>query len=240
VLFDSRITIFVGHFGSGKTEIAVNSAISLARRGDEVALVDLDIVKPYFRSRSARDEVTAEGVKLVAPEGEHFYADLPIIVPQVRDITRQSRGKVIMDAGGDDTGARVLGSLADVVKPAEISHLLVLNFRRPFTETVDAALKMLEEIEASSRLRVTGFVANTHLMGETTLDLVQGGLDLARETARRADRPIVAVAALESLAPALEATRPGVPVITLTRRIKPAFGAEPLRPRIIGPVFALR
>lgn len=239
MLFDSRITIFVGHFGSGKTEIAVNSAITLARLGDEVALVDLDIVKPYFRSRSARDEVVAEGVRLVAPEGEHFHADLPIIVPQVRDITRQGRGKVIMDAGGDDTGARVLGSLADVVTPAEISHLLVLNFRRPFTETVDAALKMLDEIEASSRLRVTGFVSNTHLMAETTLPLVQSGLELARETARRAGRPVVAIAALEGLVPDLEASAPGVPVIRLTRRIKPPFATE-LRSPIIGPVFALR
>jgi len=238
VLFDSRITIFVGHFGSGKTEIAVNSAIDLARRGHEVALVDLDIVKPYFRSRSARDEVTAEGVKLIAPEGEHFYADLPIIVPQVRDITRQSRGKVIMDAGGDDTGARVLGSLADVVRPSEIAHLLVLNFRRPFTETVDAALRMLDEIEASSRQRVTGFVSNTHLMGETTPDLVRAGLDLARETARRAGRPVVAVACLEGLAGEVAASEPELPVIPLTRRIKPPF--EPLRTHAVGPVFALR
>lgn len=240
MLFDKRITIFVGHFGSGKTEIAVNASLALAASGDSVALVDLDVVKPYFRSRAARDVVTAAGVRLVVPEGDKFHADLPIIVPQVRDVVRHSRGKVVMDAGGDDTGARVLGSLSDVIRPAEVDHLLVLNFRRPFTENVDAALKMTAEIEASSRLAVNGFVANTHLMGETTLALIEDGYALAAETARRAGKPLVAVAVEKSFADAVEAHGWGLPVIRLERRIKPDFDTVPQRPRSVGPLFANR
>jgi RecA/RadA recombinase len=239
LLYDSRITIFVGHFGSGKTEIAVNSALALAARGDPVALVDLDVVKPYFRSRAAREVVTAAGVRLIVPEGEHFHADLPILVPQVRAVVRESRGKVLMDAGGDDTGARVLGSLADVIRPDDVDHLVVLNFRRPFTETVDAALGMIAAIEASSRLRVTGFVSNTHLLAETTLALIEDGLALARETARRAGRPLVAVAAEERFAADLAPRAGGLPVIRLTRHIRTPFD-EPPRPRQVGPIFVGR
>jgi hypothetical protein len=239
VLYDKRITIFVGHFGSGKTEIAVNASLALAAAGDSVALVDLDIVKPYFRTRAAREVVLAAGVRLIVPEGEYFSADLPIIVPQVRDIMRQSRGKVVMDCGGDDSGARVLGSLSDVIRPAEIEHVAVLNFRRPFTETVDAALEMTAQIEASSRLAVTGFVANTHLMGETTLEIIEHGLELARETARRAGRPLLAVATEVSFVDAVKAKGWGLPVLGLVRQIRPAF--DPLeRPRTVGPLFATR
>lgn len=239
MLFDRRITIFVGHFGSGKTEIAVNAALRLARERATVALVDLDIVKPYFRSRAARDVVRAAGVQLIVPEGEHFHADLPIIVPQIRTLLRAGDGKVLMDAGGDDTGARVLGSLADVIRPSEVEHLLVLNFRRPFTETVDAALAMLAEIETSSRLRVTGLIANTHLMADTTLALVEEGFALARETAERSRLPLVAVAAEQSLAGALAEKGWDLPVLALTRQIRPPF-AEPPRPPPVGPLFASR
>ncbi len=239
MLFDRRITIFVGHFGSGKTEIAVNSAIGLATAGTPVALVDIDVIKPMFRTRTARDELAAAGVKLIVPEGEHFHADLPIIVPQVRSMVRESTGKVLMDAGGDDKGARVLGSLSDVVKPDDIDHLLVVNFRRPFSETVELALEMLAAIETSSRLRVTGLIANTHLMNETTLDIVEDGVALARETARRAGRPLVAAAAVERFADDLAARCPDVPVIRITPRIRAPFDQQP-RPRRIGPLFALR
>lgn len=236
MLFGRRITIFVGHFGSGKTEIAVNSALSLAAAKTPVALVDLDIVKPYFRSRSAREVMTAAGVTLIAPEGERFYADLPIIVPQIRSAVRGGSGKLLMDAGGDDTGARVLGSLKDVIRPDEVDHLLVLNFRRPFNETVDAALRMLAEIETSSRLRVTGLISNTHLMAETTLELIEEGLGLARETAERAGLPLVALGAEERFVP--EAEELGLPVVALRRQIRPDFD-EPSRPRTMGPLFVM-
>ena len=108
-MFSRQVTVLVGHFGSGKTEIALNGALDLAAAGETVTLADLDVVKPYFRSRSARHILAAEGVNLIAPQGELVHADLPIIVPQVRDALRRPRGKTILDIGGDGTGARVLG-----------------------------------------------------------------------------------------------------------------------------------
>ena len=110
MVFQRRVTLLVGHFGSGKTEIALNSAMDLASRGTPVTMADLDVVKPYFRTRSARALLHEAGIELLAPEGDNIHADLPIIVPQIRSHLRQSSRRLIIDVGGDDVGARVLGS----------------------------------------------------------------------------------------------------------------------------------
>jgi hypothetical protein len=237
-VFTRRVTIFVGHFGSGKTEIALNAALRAAEGGAAVALVDLDIVKPYFRSRSARAFMAAAGVRVVAPEGDHIHADLPIIVPQIRTLLRDAQRRVIFDVGGDDTGARALGSLADVVPRAETDHLLVLNFRRPFTETVEAAVEMVREIEAAARLPVSGLISNTHLMGETTAAVVLEGYRLADETARRLGIPLMAVGADEATRQLLHEEELSCPVFALRRLIRPPFESRRYRPTI-GPLFAL-
>lgn len=132
-MYRKRVTVFVGHFGSGKTEIALNGALDLAAAGERVVVADLDVVKPYFRSRSARAILSDAGIELLAPTGANIHSDLPIIVPQIRSRLRDSNRRLIMDVGGDDIGARVLGSLADVVPLDDTDCLLVLNFRRPST-----------------------------------------------------------------------------------------------------------
>jgi Mrp family chromosome partitioning ATPase len=237
-LLTRRITVFVGSFGSGKTEIAVNLALSLASSGERAVLADLDFVKPYFRSRSAREFMEAAGVHLVVPHGEHYHADLPILLPEVRTRAADGTSKLLLDVGGDDTGARVLGALSDVLSPAEADVYFVVNFRRPFTETPEQALKMVRDIEAVARLRATGVVSNTHLMSETTPALVREGHALARETARLAGVPLVAVGVEETLRAALDEAELGCPVWTLRRIIRPPF-EEPPRPRRTGPVFVL-
>ena len=104
-MYRKRVTVFVGHFGSGKTEIALNGALEIAATGVPVTLADLDVVKPYFRSRSARAILDEAGIELLAPTGENVHADLPIIVPQIRSHLWQNTRRLIMDVGGDDVGA---------------------------------------------------------------------------------------------------------------------------------------
>ncbi len=237
-MFRKRVTVFVGHFGSGKTEIALNGALDLAAAGHRVTLADLDVVKPYFRSRSARAMLFENGVELLAPTGANVHADLPIIVPQIRSHLRDGDRQLIMDVGGDDVGARVLGSLADVVPVDDTDCLLVLNFRRPSTPDPERAVAMIREIEAVGRLAVTGLVSNTHLMGETTAGVVLEGYRMAVETSVAVDVPLVAVTVLGQHAFELDDGELQCPLVRLRRIVIPPVEHE--RPaRTVGPLFVV-
>lgn len=238
-MFRQRVNVFVGHFGSGKTEVALNVAIQMAAAGKRVALVDLDVVKPYFRSRSARDLLLEAGVELVAPEGDDLLADIPIVAPRVRSLCRDGVTHVVMDAGGDDTGARALGSLSDVLDDETLAVTLVLNFRRPFTPDVAAAVVMAREIEAAARVKVTGVVSNTHLMGQTTASVILEGASLAAKTAAELCVPLLAVAVEDRMFEAVkDAALPG-PVLLLHRFVQPPFDQEGYKVPKSGPLFKL-
>jgi hypothetical protein len=231
------VLILVGHFGSGKTEIAVNLALALAAAppGAEappapVNLVDLDLVKPYFRCRLARDAVTPRGVRLVAPDGELSYADLPILLPEIAGLLGQPGQRSVLDVGGDDSGARVLGALGDAIPADRHELLLVVNARRPSTYDLESTLQVLGEIEGAARLRVTGLISNTHLMGETTAAEVAEGLALCRAVAERSGRPVRFACAEAPLAATLPEL--GVPLLPLRRYILPPFLARPMRTRL--------
>jgi hypothetical protein len=237
-LFDRRVTLLVGHFGSGKTEIALNGALDMAAKGSTVTLADLDIVKPYFRSRSARAVLAAAGIRLLAPTGENVHADLPIIVPQIRQALRDPHCRLIADVGGDDTGARVLGSLSDVVPSEETHCLVVLNFRRPSTPNPTEAVVMVRAIETVARLPVTGLVSNTHLMGETTTDVVLDGYRMAMEAAGVLDLPLVAITVDEDTAHGISEAELDCPLLVLRRLVLPPF-EQTREQRTSGPLFVV-
>lgn len=229
----------VGPFGSGKSEIALNMALALAGEGGgRVALMDLDLVKPFLRARAARQWLQERGVEVVAPAGDNAFADLPILLPRVRTLLHDPGARVVADVGGDEAGARVLGSLADAIPVAETALLLVLNFRRPFAETVDQAVDMARAIEATSRLRLTGVVSNTHLKQETTPEVVREGYDLAMRTAGRLGVPMVAVAAEEAVADQLDPEAFSCPIVRLRGFLRLPFEGGP-SVRTSGPLFVL-
>jgi len=237
-MYQRRVTIFVGHFGSGKTEIALNGALDLAAAGLRVTLADLDVVKPYFRSRSARAILADAGVELLAPTGANVHADLPIIVPQIRSSLRDERRRLIMDVGGDDVGARVLGSLSDVIPLDDTECLLVLNFRRPSTPNPQTAVAMVREIEAVGRVPVSGLISNTHLMDETTPEVVLDGYRLALETARLVEAPLVAMTVQDDIAAVLAGEELECPIVSLRRIVAPPFAQTP-ELRTTGPLFVV-
>ena len=232
------VVILVGHFGSGKSEIALNLALGFRARGEDVSIVDLDVVKPYFRCRQAREELHARGIRLVAPEGEHAHADLPIILPAIRHLLQRPTGRVLMDVGGDPVGARALGSLSDAVVPPSTELLVVLNFLRPYTETVDEAVEMVRAIEAAARLKATGVVSNTHLLSETTPAVVLEGLQMAEEVAARLRLPVVAAVADRPTARGLAGRTLPRPLLVLERLIRPPFEGT-RQQRKVGPLFVL-
>ncbi len=238
VPFSRRVTILAGHFGSGKTEIAVNAALALAEGATPVSVVDLDVVKPYFRTRSAREFFEEAGVDLVSPCGELAASDLPIILPAVRERLMERGRRVVLDAGGDDMGVRALSSVLDAVPAAETDFLCVLNFRRPFTPDPASAVEMLRKIEAAARLRFTGLVSNTHLMRETTPEIVREGYAMAGEVSAAVGLPVVMQAVEESTSFGLRAEEFGCPLFVLNRVVKPPFEEKP-RQRETGPLFKL-
>jgi hypothetical protein len=219
------VTVLVGHFGAGKTEIAVNLAFGLRERRADVTLVDLDLVKPYFRSRLAHDDLVARGIDLVTPTSEYFQADLPIVVPGVRAAVAEAaagRRRVVVDVGGADVGARVLGSIPGFNDPDTADILFVVNGNRPFAETPAAVIAMLREVETSAKLKVNGLVANTHLIDETTTEIVREGIELATEVGRATGLPVRFCAVLGRLAGlSIDQVAGEVPVLPIDRYITP-------------------
>ena len=217
-----RIVLIVGNYGSGKTEVAVNLAIRLVEQR-KVSIADLDIVNPYFRCREARKEMEGYGIRVINPEGEFQAADLPIVLPELRGVIQSGEGTAIFDVGGDDVGARVLSSLADVFEARRYIMLQVLNAKRPFTETAAGCLKIRREIEDASRLRITGLVSNTHLMEETDASTVLEGLRLTREVGESAGLPVAFVTANENLRSVLDEENVGCPILWIKRRMLPPW-----------------
>ena len=231
------ITILVGHFGSGKTEIAVNLALAWRNRGAGVTLVDLDLVKPYFRCRLAKDELEARGIRLVAPAGDLFYADLPMLVPEARTATGDGAGRedrVIFDVGGSDLGARVLGSISGLLDRQTTDLLFVVNANRPFAGDLASLRAMLRKVQTTARLEVTGLVANTHLMQETTPETVRAGIRAARELEAATGIPLRFCAMLKELARTFdgpERVADGLSVLAMERHILAPFAPQPFGAR---------
>ena len=227
------VTILVGHAGSGKTEIAVNLAFGLRNRGTEVTLVDLDLVKPYLRCRLAKENLDVRGIRLVAPAGDRFYADLPVLVPEARTAVRDGAGRhrwLIFDVGGADRGARALGSISGLLDRRSTEVLFVVNARRPLAEETHSLRRMLDRVQAAARLDVTGLVANTHLMDETTPDTVREGIRAARTLEAMTDVPLKFCAMERRLAEVFGGAGESVervPILAMERHIVAPFDRIP-------------
>ena len=163
-----RITLFAGHYGSGKTNIAVNYALYLKQAGKDVVIADLDIVNPYFRTRDSINELTQAGVRLISSEFASSNVDLPALPQDVYSILDNRDESAIMDIGGDDRGAYALGRYADSIKDEnDYEMLFVFNKFRPLTPTAEEALEIMREIEVACKINFTAIVNNSNL-GELT------------------------------------------------------------------------
>lgn len=195
------IYIFAGHLGSGKSEIAINFALSQMKNGNvKPYIIDLDIIKPYFRSRMVRNLLISSGIEIILPEGDRVYADLPILMPQVKSLIQQGGNFLIFDVAGDPEGARVLSIFSEDIKKRGYNFYLVINIKRPKTEDIEGNLKMLKEIEENSKLTVNGIISNTHLMDETTPEVVLEGYEMAKKISKEKNLPIWKVVMTKKIA----------------------------------------
>ena len=173
-----RLTLFAGHYGSGKTNIAVNYALHLAKDGKPVCIADLDIVNPYFRTKDSEKELTAAGIELISPQFANSNVDLPALPAESYRLVQDKSIYGIMDIGGDDRGAYALGRFAPMIlEEGNYRMAFVANCYRPLTRTPEDALEIMKEIESACGLKFTCLVNNSNLGPETTPETILDSLD---------------------------------------------------------------
>ena len=186
---ERRVTIVCGHYGTGKTNLSINLALDCARRGEDVSLVDLDVVNPYFRSADYADVLTENDVRVVGPNFANTNLDTPSLPAAVRSTIAEG-SRVIVDVGGDDAGATALGVYYRTLTEAEPDVVYVVNRYRSMTTHADEAVQILAEIEAMSHLKATCVANNSHLKRETTEATILDSMGFAEEVASATGLPL--------------------------------------------------
>ena len=168
-----RLHLFCGHYGSGKTNLAVNFALHLQKQGYSVSIADIDIVNPYFRTKDSEKELEAAGVRVISLPFANTNVDLPALPAEVYSLVQDHSRFAVFDIGGDDRGAYALGRyVPDIQAEGSCEMYFVVNFYRPLTQTAEAAMTVLREIEAACGLNFTAVINNSNLGADTTVKTV--------------------------------------------------------------------
>lgn len=211
------MTLFAGHYGSGKTNIAVNYAEYLKGCGHEVTIADLDIVNPYFRTKDSTKRLSEKGIELISPEYANSNVDLPALPSSIYGLVEFKNRYAVMDIGGDDRGAYALGRFAPyILGENDYEMIFVANFCRPLTTTPEEALEVMREIESAGGIPFTGIVNNTNLGRETDAETILGSVEKAEKLSRLSGLPILFTSAEMGVAEKLDI--PDVFPMTLQKR----------------------
>lgn len=196
-----RLTLFAGHYGSGKTNIAVNYALLLASEGKKVCIADLDIVNPYFRTKDSAKELEAAGIDLISPQFANSNVDLPALPAEAYRLVTDKQTYGIMDIGGDDRGAYALGRyVPSILEENNYRMVFVANCYRPLTRTPEEALEVMREIEEACKLRFTDIINNSNLGPETTTETVIHSQAYMETLSKLSGLPIFATTAVAEVA----------------------------------------
>ena len=201
-----RLTILCGHYGSGKTNVAVNLAYALRKQHERVTIADLDIVNPYFRTKDSSEDFAARGIDLICSEYANSNVDIPALPPEMYAITDDTARTVVLDIGGDDRGALALGRLSPQIKAENnYSMLMVINRYRPLTPDAPSTLEVMREIETACGIPFTGLINNSNLGVETTAQDVLDSMAYAHAVEELTGVPLVLTTAREDLCGELSA-----------------------------------
>ena len=188
---DRRLRIITGHYGSGKTEFAVNYVKKLRESVDgRVAIADLDIVNVYFRSREKKEELEEKGIQVIASNLDTAVADVPAVSGAMTMPVINKEYQYVVDLGGNDVGTLVLGRIKPLLDHAEADFFMVVNAYRPNTSTPEGIIEQMENLEYAAGLKVTGFINNTNLVRETTAECLLHGDEVLKEVTKRTGVPV--------------------------------------------------
>lgn len=197
---DRRIRIITGHYGSGKTEFAVNYVTKLRESVEgKVAIADLDIVNVYFRSREKKEELEEKDIRVIASNLDTAVADVPAVSGAMTMPVTNKEYQYVIDLGGNDVGTLVLGRIKPLLDHSETDFFMVVNTYRPNTATPEGVIEQMEILEYASGLKVTGFINNTNLVRETNAECLRHGDEVLREVTKRTGVPVKYVSYVEEL-----------------------------------------
>lgn len=187
-----RLTLLCGHYGSGKTNVAVNIAFDLKKHYNNVCIADLDIVNPYFRAKDSLADFEQKGIRLICSEYANSNVDIPALPADIYTITADKTMQCVLDIGGDDRGALALGRIREeILNENDYEMLMVINRFRPLTPDADSTLEIMKEIETAAKIKFTGLVNNSNLGEFTTKEDVLGSVAYAEEVSKKSGIPVV-------------------------------------------------
>lgn len=186
--FDKRINIITGHYGTGKTNIAVNMAFDLKKQGFDVIIADLDIVNPYYRSADFKTELENSGIKVLTTNFANTNLDIPSLPAEILSVFSDKSKKVVLDIGGDDAGAVVLGRFRDYIIQDDFEMFYVINERRSMSCDFDENVELMNNIQSATGLEITKIVNNTHLCSETTSHIIIDSMDYTEKFCNKTNK----------------------------------------------------
>lgn len=218
-----RLYVFVGAYGSGKSEVSVHFAHMLKKEDPsaKVMLADLDIVNPYYRSADAKDVLEKEGIHVIVPEYANTNVDVPALSGEVYSAFDQDDTVAVFDIGGEDLGARVLGAMLSRFQKIEYRVFMVVNAFRPFTSDAESIKQMAQELAEAARLPIHGFINNSNLLEETTEEELIEGEKVLLEAQELTGIPVVYQTGLDQVLPESwkKKTPNGIPVLCMDRNV---------------------
>ncbi|MBQ2966671.1 MAG: hypothetical protein IJE10_00950 [Clostridia bacterium] len=198
-----RFNIITGHYGSGKTEFALNLAFLSKQWYNRTVIADLDIVNPYFRTNDAVQTLKERGIDVVASSYASSNVDIPALPPEMASVFDVPDRFVVLDVGGDEDGAAVLGRFSPRIKNEDYEMMMVINALRPLSSTPEEIIELMGEIERTSRLKITGLVNNTNLSYQSTVEHLLEGQKVVEEVSKRTGLPILYIAGTKEILDAL-------------------------------------
>jgi hypothetical protein len=198
-MFERRINIFTGHFGSGKTEVAVNFALKLAEEKYKTAIVDFDIINPYFRTADAKEVLEESGIRVVLPMYANTNVDIPAIPPEIYSLFLNKEYKVVLDVGGEDLGAKAVSRFRYEIENDDYEMFFVINTKRGMTDTPEKIIEMIALIEEGANIKVTKLINNSNLLEETTGDVILHGNEIIKQVSEKTGIPIAITAGMREV-----------------------------------------